>query len=661
MYWKMVIALYLGMLVFTGMGHDTSFAAEPMVIIADGEYVMGTGETMEVAEERAKKAAMRSAAEKAGAFVKSYTKVKNLALESDVIEVIANHSMKVEVIDLKRTGMEDLRAIRFHVKIKAVMAEEEIASNLKKIREDKHIVDAYNRLKVDYEKQNKEVEQLKRQLVNAVGGDKQKIARLISEEEKKFKANLWVEKAQRLSTFDGEALNAYKKALELNPALAQAYVGIAEALRFQNMGETSELKELEKKLKGLREALANLDKAVSVDDNYADAYGMRAGVWEEISATERKVYEQKDILHDFADMEKKYQQRIFEDINRSIALDAPNKADMYRKRAFLSVRAAVSAEDDRSSPEASVGNFDKALADVNQAIALCKAEDPDCLIKSYRAKGDVYSNLRNHYILRNNDAVREKEAGERMGQWYRKANEVAQRQRRQFEEEEVQMKELQQTTEIGKLSHDLEYGWREGILGARKDLEGKSEEEKEKIAAQALGEVKKRISSGTASAEDYLLMAMFAFDDSVEARKNNYARGISLLEKKKPEGRKALLLVHFYTAASNFHFDQQQYDRALNGLNKAQAVIDKYLVQAQESLSVEELRQIEKTGLEAAKKLNKERAEAFYWLQFAVLVPSGRAKIYEKLDLSAKAIEEYRYLCKTLKYKEACGDVERLK
>lgn len=79
-----------------------SFAYEPVVIIADGEYVMGAGESMEVSEEKAKRIAVQKAAEQAGAYVKSYTKVKNLALESDVIEVIANHSMKIEVLDRKK-------------------------------------------------------------------------------------------------------------------------------------------------------------------------------------------------------------------------------------------------------------------------------------------------------------------------------------------------------------------------------------------------------------------------------------------------------------------------------------------------------------------------------------------------------------------------------
>lgn len=111
---------------------NNSYAYEPVVITADGEYVMGAGESMEISEEKAKRKAIQQTAEQAGAYVKSYTKVKNLALESDVIEVIANHSMKIEIIDRKKAVVGDVDAIKFYVKIKATLSQEEIDRNLKK-------------------------------------------------------------------------------------------------------------------------------------------------------------------------------------------------------------------------------------------------------------------------------------------------------------------------------------------------------------------------------------------------------------------------------------------------------------------------------------------------------------------------------------------------
>jgi hypothetical protein len=628
-------------------------------IIGEGEYVMGEGETMEVAGEKARKNAIRAAAEEAGAFVRSFTKLQNFVLQEDVIEVVANHSMKVTVLD-EQTELVGKKSVRFRTRIKATISSAEVEANIKKAQEDRTVVNAYSRLKADYEKQNKEVEQLKQQLVNAVGGDKKRIARLLSEEEKKFKANLWVEKA-RYQSYD-EALNSYKKALEFNPELAQAYLGIAKELRLQNLGAQDELQGLDKKVKGLREALANLDKAVSVDGGYADAYAMRAGVLEEIRASEKIIYEQGDKINDFKDMEKQYYERILKDINRSIALNATNKADMYQKRASFYLHTARLAEVEQFSSETVQENYDRALADVDQAITLCKGEDSECLVKYYRTKMDIYSNIGMYYDLSAHNPVKAKEAEKLRSQWYQKVKILETKQSNQSDEEDIKFKSLRKPSELGKLLDYLDIAWRERVFGSLKDLGGKSEEEREKIGKQKEAEVKKRISAGAASAEDYLFMAMFAFDDIVETRKNNYDKGVSLFEKRNPEGREALLLVRFYTSKSSFHSDQQQYDHALNGLNKAKTLADKHLIPSKKLLDLFDVQLFEKAGLpEGVYRLNKEDAEAFYWLMQAWQITRLRAGIYEKSNLPAKATEDYRYLCETFKDKEACKDVERLK
>jgi hypothetical protein len=165
---------------------------ETKEIIAEGEYVMGAGETMAIAEERAMKKAAQNAAEEAGAFVKSYSKVQNLTLAEDVVEVVANHAMKITVLDRKKSVIGDLDAIKFQVKIKAVMTTEEVAANLKKVREDRGVVDAYNRLKADYDRQAREMETLKKRLTETGGEEKKQILAEITNEEKRFKANLWL-------------------------------------------------------------------------------------------------------------------------------------------------------------------------------------------------------------------------------------------------------------------------------------------------------------------------------------------------------------------------------------------------------------------------------------------------------------------------------------
>ena len=59
--------------------------AAPQNIEAYGEYMMSTADTLDSAKEQAMKEAMRSAVEKAGVYVESYSKVKDMALTDDAV------------------------------------------------------------------------------------------------------------------------------------------------------------------------------------------------------------------------------------------------------------------------------------------------------------------------------------------------------------------------------------------------------------------------------------------------------------------------------------------------------------------------------------------------------------------------------------------------
>src|SRR3989338_779851 len=107
--WVIIIALFLFLPLH-------SFA-EVKEIISEGTYNMGDGETPGVAESRALLHAKRTALEQAGTYVESYTKVENLQLTKDEIQVLASGLMEVEILDKKRTIIGD--GIHFWVKIKA--------------------------------------------------------------------------------------------------------------------------------------------------------------------------------------------------------------------------------------------------------------------------------------------------------------------------------------------------------------------------------------------------------------------------------------------------------------------------------------------------------------------------------------------------------------
>lgn len=638
------------------LAFSKSFASEPVVIISDGEYVMGAGESMEVSEEKAKRVAIQKAAEQAGAFVKSYTKVKNLALESDVIEVIANHSMKVEVIDKKKTVVGDIDAIKFYVKIKATMTQEDIEANLKKIMQDQSIVEEYNRLKSDFEKQNKEMEKLKRQLELATGGDKQKIAKLISEEERKYKANLWLERAQQVWGLE-EQFKAYEKAIDLNPDMPQAYLGIAKALVDKYSGYPIDDKEKENKIEALKEAVEHLNRAISLDENYSEAYALRAEILYKIKWLEKSEENEKD-----------YNTKILKDIDRALVLNAPNKGELYYLRSSIYLDQLQNAEleqgkKDEFNPEIIEEHFNKAIAEIDNGGSLCKKEDLKCLAKYYRVKANAYSFVINYYIRRDNLA-KEKEFELLKNKFLQKADEVEQEEKAKWKEEE---KDFNQT-EYGKIEYELmSGGWKKRIAGiSSEDLEGKSEEELEKIGKEVEARIKQKISTGKASAEEYIFMSYIV--ENTQTSKNYFEKGIALCEKTNPQGIEALLCVQFY-------LDKiwRYNDMRLSYLDKAKAIVDRNLPHAQKALSLDEFillsSEMEKAKgdierLNVTKKLGKldrQQAEAFHWLSFAGRISHTKAEIYESMDLHQKAREEYLYLCRTFKYDDACKNAERLK
>jgi len=356
---------------------NKSFAGNPVEIIADGEYVMGAGETMEVAEERAKKSAMQKAAEQAGAFVKSYTKVKNLALESDVIEVIANHSMKVNILEKKKVVLGDVDAIRFYVKIRATMTEEEIEANLKKVREDQTIVDAYNRLKAEYEKQAKEIAELKRKFMVEKGEGKGHILTKIREQEILFKANLLFEKAEQSMFYFKyiDATESLTSAIALNPNFADAYA--ARANIYIQLHE-------------YRKAREDVNKAIEIEPKNPFYYAVRAMTYAGCSDKYMEICKNGDdgMLGDMKCSEISDDcEKALNDIEKAISLK-PDIADWYMLRATIYVRTNMVA---------------KAISDLNKVITLgLRDEWPSDTALAYLFLSNLAKEKKDNYAALNN-------------------------------------------------------------------------------------------------------------------------------------------------------------------------------------------------------------------------------------------------------------------
>lgn len=70
--------------------------AEVVTVEADGQYMLGDDDNISTAKERARQDALRSAAEKAGVFVKSYTETHNMVLTKDDVIVVSSNLLNVQ-------------------------------------------------------------------------------------------------------------------------------------------------------------------------------------------------------------------------------------------------------------------------------------------------------------------------------------------------------------------------------------------------------------------------------------------------------------------------------------------------------------------------------------------------------------------------------------
>ena len=139
-------------------------SAQTKEIIAEGTYNMGDGETPSVAESRALLQAKRTALEQAGTYVESYSKVKNFQLTEDEIKVLASGLMEVEILEKKRTILGD--GFHFWVKIKARVQIEKMEEMAKRVK-GKDVIEDYKNVQEAYDKSQKEIEELKKELSQA--------------------------------------------------------------------------------------------------------------------------------------------------------------------------------------------------------------------------------------------------------------------------------------------------------------------------------------------------------------------------------------------------------------------------------------------------------------------------------------------------------------
>ena len=274
-----------------------------------GEYAMSDFETPEVAKQRAKARAEQNAQEQAGVYVNSYTKVNNLQVTDDEVIVITNGIMNViDVSYEKRLGTDDTTI--YTAKIKANINTNDVNKWLEKGVQERSAIAAQNKeLQKALEEQNKQIEELKRQLANKNSNtdiDKLKIE--FSNVDNAFMSNQKIETGNKFY-FNGNynaAISDYSQAIELNPQNAiayrnrgTAYANLKEYSRASN--DFSKVIELEPNnyaayigrgasyiyLQKYNSAIKDLTRAIEINPNDSLAYYNRGICYQAINNVER--------------------------------------------------------------------------------------------------------------------------------------------------------------------------------------------------------------------------------------------------------------------------------------------------------------------------------------------------------------------------------------
>ena len=346
---KFLAAILAGSLFFMPTAH-----AEIKTYTGEGTYVMSEGENLGVAKDRAKMDALRNAQEKAGIYIRSYSKMKNFELIDDEVLAIASNIVKL-VQDPQYYPLEavaNLEGVLVKVTIVANIDSDDLNKWLGKGDDEKQMLIAQNRdLRQQLDAQAKELAELKRKMT--AGADKEVVAQKFADEEKIFMSTQKVDEAWKFygrGDYSG-AVRLHDEAIELNPQNARAWYGRGTAYN---------------ELKLYKLSLPDFNKAIGLNPNYADAYNNRGNAYQDLKQYDRAIqnYDKAIQLNpnyvnacngrgNVYDPLNEYQKAIA-DYDKAIELE-PNGAALYCNR---------------GNTLRKFGQYDKAVADCTKAIEL---------------------------------------------------------------------------------------------------------------------------------------------------------------------------------------------------------------------------------------------------------------------------------------------------
>lgn len=195
-----------------------------------GEYIMSDFETPDVAKQRAKTYAERNAAEKAGVYVKSYSRAENFELVDDEIVTMTSGILKIISVDYKLVPMEEYGGIMYRATISASIDTDKVDEWIaQSVGERESLVDKNRELQRQIDEQEKLIARLKSEAAQKNSPEAvDKLKNEFATADRIFMSNVKLEEGDRLNLVIADwayeaAVKCWTEAIELNPNNFLAY------------------------------------------------------------------------------------------------------------------------------------------------------------------------------------------------------------------------------------------------------------------------------------------------------------------------------------------------------------------------------------------------------------------------------------------------------
>lgn len=344
-----------------------------------GEYIMSDFETPEVAKQRAKAYAERAAQEKAGVYIKSYSRTENFELVDDEIITMTSGILEIVSVNYKLVPMEENGGIMYRAKVVASIDTDKVDSWIAQgVGERESLIEKNRELQRQINEQEKLIKQLKAEAAQNKSPEAiEKIKDEFETADRIFMSNVKLEEGDRLNLVIADwayeaAVKCWTEAIELNPKNFLAYESRGYYFHLPDVARYAE-------------AIDDYTHAIDLRPSVADNYFYRGETYMRIGERELA---QKDFERALG-LNSRMSAPLGELAYLYATSGQPQKAIEFANRALETNERNWRAYYSRGLAFFSLNDFDAALADAQSAL------DWGCG-DAYQLIGDCYDKMGRH-------------------------------------------------------------------------------------------------------------------------------------------------------------------------------------------------------------------------------------------------------------------------